>query len=74
MNQEFAELKARVNRLKGEERKSTILQMRENLKKRNNGNAIYNNAYTQSVKRYNIDQCDVEELFEIDGDMSAFGV
>lgn len=43
--------------------------MRENLKKRNNGELMYTNQYTHLGENFNIETCDVHQLFEIDGDM-----
>lgn len=68
MNAEFQELKNKVLRQE-EERNEIIDLMKKNLKKRNGSESLYTFTYTSQGKTYDIDKCDVHQLFEIDGDL-----
>ncbi len=73
INEEFQELKSRLLKAEGLEKEDLIKQARELLKARNGGSSHYINGYTHIGKGYDIDSCDLEELFEIDGDMCPQG-
>jgi len=74
MNIEFQELKAQYLKAHGEEKDSFLVQMRENLKKRNGNESLYTNHYTHQGETIDIDTCDEQKLFEIDNDMGTMGI
>lgn len=51
-----------------------ISEMRNILLRRNGGEEIYELMYTIPGKKYTISNCSIEELFEIDGDMTPRGI
>ena len=51
-----------------------VSEMRNNLLKRNGEEDIYELMYTMPGKKHTISSCSVEDLFEIDGDMTPRGV
>lgn len=73
MNQEFQELRNIYLRAEGEEKEMLLCQMRENLKNRNGGESHYTSHYTHQGKTIDIDTCEDQELYEIDGDMIVYG-
>lgn len=73
MNKEFQELKRKYLQSDGEEKRILLSQMRDNLKKRNENNALYTNIYTHQGETVNIETSDEQKLFEIDGDMVVMG-
>lgn len=76
LNPEFQELK-RLWSIAPEPtrmREYLVQKMRENLKKRNGNNSDYFKAYTSKGDYFNIDECEYEELSEIDGDMAPRGM
>lgn len=73
MKKEFQELKNLYLMAQGRVKGCYLSQMRENLKKRNGNADLYTNHYTHQGKTINIDNCDYEELLEIDNDMVACG-
>lgn len=74
MNREFQELKSKYLQTNGEEKESFLVQMRENLKKRNGNDFLYTNHYTHQGETIDIDSCDEQKLFEIDNDMVVMGI
>lgn len=69
---EFQELKRKWS-IEVSERNELELAMRENIKKRNNGSREYVIRYTTPGVVYDIDSCDIQGLFSIDGDMIPQG-
>lgn len=74
MNILFQELKKQYLMAQGEEKETYLSQMRENLKQRNGNVGIYTNLYTHQGESIDIETCDEQKLFEIDGDMSTLGI
>jgi len=74
MNKEFQKLKVQYLLAQGEEKESCQRQMRENLKQRNGNVGIYTNLYTHQGESIDIETCEEQKLFEIDGDMSTRGI
>ena len=73
MNEEFQELKGRLN-MPGVNHEEVVEQLRNNLLARNYNNAEYTLGYTDRGRTYNINTCTEEELLKIDGDMSPIGL
>lgn len=74
MNKEFHNLKVQYLMAQGEAKETYLSQMRENLKQRNGNVGIYTNLYTHPGESIDIETCDEQKLFEIDGDMSTRGI
>ena len=74
MTEVFQNLKVQYLMAQGEEKESYQSQMRENLKQRNGNVSIYTNLYTHQGESIDIDTCEEQKLFEIDGDMSTRGI
>lgn len=74
LNKEFQELKGLFAR-NSKDPENIIERMRENLKKRNNGESEYVFGYTYKGEVINIETCSnvPEDLFRIDGDMCPMG-
>ena len=76
VNQEFQELKRQWG-VNSAERANIIEAMRENLRKRNEGNDIYTFNYTSKGTTINISTAEVGGqygLFAIDGDMNPYNL
>ena len=69
MNKEFQELKTRYLQATGEDKDLLLNQMRENLKCRNENASLYTNQYTHKGETIDIEICNDQKLFEIEGDM-----
>jgi len=76
VNQEFQNLKHLWSISKDPKKMEEyiLLKMRNNLKGRNGGNSEYVKFYTSKGRHFNIDDCEVSNLFEIDGDMNPRGM
>ena len=74
MNKDFQELKAKYLQTHGKEKESFLIQMRENLKRRNDNKSLYTNQYTHKGENIDIDTSAEQKLFEIDNDMGAIGI
>lgn len=75
LNQEFQEFRRLWSVSERQlEKDEYITEMRNNLKGRNGGNSEYVTSYTSKGRHFNIDDCEVSNLFEIDGDMNPRGM